>query len=199
MKKSSAERIFYHPPISSASFLNLSHKNFSQAERLQTEAFKRKSEDGILPDGEHIEHLELKMASVVFAYTALEAFANDELPEVYIYLQEDKKFTKHYNKGQIERFLSLDMKLGDVLPEALRIKTPKGTNFWSSYIELGHMRDNIIHMKAKDSSLPSGTEDIFWNKLIFCSSPPFKTAKDLMKYFFDLKGKSPDWFKRCPF
>jgi hypothetical protein len=199
MKKTLAEKIFYRPPIPSATFLNLSHRNFFESQRLEADAHKKKSEDGVLPDTEHLDHFELKMASIVFAYTALEAFANEELPEGYVYLQEDKKCTKHYNKDQIERFLNLDIKLGDVLPAALGIKTPKGTKLWGSYVELGNIRDRIIHMKTKDSGLPVNTEDTFWNRLIFYSSPPFKTAKDLMKYFFDLKGKSPDWFKRCPF
>jgi hypothetical protein len=193
-----ANKILFHPPIPAASFLNLSFKNHCEAELLKLKVFQKKSKHGVLPITETLDLFELRVTSVVFAYTALESFTNEEVPENYVYMVEDKNCTRHFNKKQIERFLNLDTKLGDVLPQVLKIKTPKGGKIWNAYIELGKLRDCIVHMKAKESFEKNQSESV-WGKLLQDSMPPYKTAKDLMKYFFHAKRKSPSWFDDCPF
>jgi hypothetical protein len=199
MRKLSDNPVFYYPPIPAASFLNLSHKNYIEAERLYKEVLQKKNSLGVLPDVETIDLLELRMTSIVFAYTSLEAFANEEVPDNYVYAIAEKNCTRHFNKDQIERFLNLDTKLGDVLPTVLGVKTPKGNKLWNAYIELGRLRDCIVHMKTNGKIRVGGQSNTIWNTLLYDFLPPYKTAKDLMKYFFDAKKKSPAWFKGCPF
>ena len=69
------------------------------------------------------------MALLVFAYTALESFANDEIPDKFTYSVEETKSTEVYNKSQIERFLSMQVKLGDILPGVCSVPSPKGARF----------------------------------------------------------------------
>ena len=67
------------------------------------------------------------MASIIFAYTAIEAFANEEIPEDYIYKAETRssEILIAYQKDSIERRISLDEKLGSILPKTKNLPTPK--------------------------------------------------------------------------
>ena len=70
------------------------------------------------------------MGSAVFACTALEAFVNEQIPDTYTYIDSsDRRFTRTFNKEQIERQLSLEAKIGDVIPAALGVPFPKAANF----------------------------------------------------------------------
>lgn len=61
--------------------------------------------------------IEQRMVSIVFAFTALESFANESIPEGNIYRtpMDNGRCTEEYTKAQAEE-LSLDTKLGKVLP-----------------------------------------------------------------------------------
>jgi hypothetical protein len=55
-------------------------------------------------------------------------------------------------------------------------------------------------MKTKDRQSRGEDTDSIWNALFNDPLPKtYKTAKNLMKYFLDAKGKTPRWFEKCPF
>lgn len=192
-------------PNTTALFLNLSHICYLQAEQLINKCVVNKRV-GYLPDSDVFEFYEQMMASIVFAYTSLESFVNEELPDDYIHKVVDRKCTQHYNKEQIERYLSLDTKLGDVLPAVFQVQSPKGTKIWEEYIELKNIRDRIIHMKTSDRNFggyvdfESYDDKSIWNVIL--SRPLIKTyhtAKNMMHYFLKAKNKTPRWLDKCPF
>ncbi|MBN2394932.1 MAG: hypothetical protein JXC36_00530, partial [Candidatus Atribacteria bacterium] len=76
------------------------------------------------------------IASVIFSYSAIEAFVNYEIPEDYIFRidRKDKRCQEIYNHDQIERFINLEMKLKIVLPEILQIRSKIPNKIWQDYM-----------------------------------------------------------------
>ena len=64
------------------------------------------------------EILENCICTIIFSYSAIEAFSNQEIPEDYIYerKQPQGKCVEYYDKKQIERWISLSEKLDKILP-----------------------------------------------------------------------------------
>ena len=94
--------------------------------------------------------LEEDMKSIIMAYTAIEAFANETvLPEDKIYIPEKAKTIAtrlHYEKFTR---MELEEKLAQVLPKKLKIppidKDGKD-DMWQNYKELEDLRHAIIHI-----------------------------------------------------
>jgi len=194
------ERIGITIPNATALLLNLSQISHLQAEQLISKCLSNKDNFGHLPDSDVFTFYEQMMASIVFAYTSLESFVNEELPDEYIHIVVDKRYTQHYNKEQIERHLNLDIKLGDVLPSVLKVKTPKGTKIWDDFKKLKDIRDRIIHMKTSDRNFSGQDKDSIWNVILSKPLiPTYHTAKNMMHYFLKAKNKTPRWLDKCPF
>jgi len=68
--------------------------------------------------------------NIVFACTAMEAFCNQMIPDdfVFVALGREKRSEKSFSKEQIERYISLDTKLAEVLPEVTGQRFDKGTS-----------------------------------------------------------------------
>lgn len=112
------------------------------------------------------DFLESFMAEVVFSFTAIEAFANESIPQDFKYEFKKAKETKTLPRAEIERQVSLDEKLKRVLPQAYGIKSPAGTKPWEHFKELKDVRDRLIHMKSVDRR-PSGPEhQTVWGLLL---------------------------------
>lgn len=194
------ERVGISIPNATALFLGLSQQYHVEAQHWITKCIATKDQFGHMPDNEAFTFYERVMASVVFACTALEVFVNEEIPDTYVHVVAERNYTRHYSKEQIERHLNLDMKLGDVLPGALGVRSPKGGSLWNSYEGLRDLRDRVIHMKTKDREFRGHDGNSIWNALLSDPLPDtYKTAKNLMKHFLDAKGKPPRWFEKCPF
>jgi hypothetical protein len=187
-------------PNATALFLGLSQQYHVEAAYLIERCIGGKDQYGHLPDDKAFTFYERIMASTVFACTALEAFVNEEIPDTYVHVVNEKNFTRHYNKEQIERNLNLDTKLGDALPGALGVNSPKGGSLWNAYDKLLGLRDRVIHMKTKDRDFQGEDKGSIWNALLSDPLPePHAIAKRMIKYFLDATGKKPRWFDKCPF
>jgi hypothetical protein len=139
---------------------------------------------------------------VIFAYTALEAFANESIPDDYKFerMRGDKKCTELYSKDQIERHLSLDTKLDEVLPVIRSVVTPKGTKTWEMYIWLKNLRDRFIHLKSSDwrKSAPESADEYVWTDLLsdqVLQAPSI--ALGIIEHY-SLPDR-PRWLKKIPF
>ena len=103
-------RIAFSIPNATALFLNLSRRYYESASMI-AQTFSAGSKLQSLQDVDVFSYLENIMASIAFAYTALEAFANEEIPDDYVYTIVKTRHSEIYNKSQIERALSLQTKL----------------------------------------------------------------------------------------
>lgn len=141
--------------------------------------------------------LEQKMASIIFAYTALESFANEHVPEKFVYkkVHSNGKPDEYYSKDQIERSINLDIKLGEILPQVFGTKTPKGVYVWERYLHLKGLRDSIVHCKSIKNS--SGANKVFDDILNETVINPCLEAKEVIGYFLSPlpEDEQPMWFK----
>jgi hypothetical protein len=187
-------------PNATALFLDLSYRYHVESEMWLEKAIAEADQFGQLDTDHACIFYERIMSSVIFAFTALEAFVNEEIPDGYIYVCKEKQSTKQYDKEQIERYLSLNVKLGDVLPLALSVRSPKGKSIWNQYDKVRELRDRIIHMKTEDRAHQRTNPKSIWNALLRKPLPATHVvAKNLISYFLNAKGDPPRWFRKCPF
>ncbi len=100
------------------------------------------------------DYIELIEISVVFSYTAIEAFANISIPATYKYNYKNKKkgTEEIYDKSSMERWITLKEKISTILPQIYSVKKPTQKKWWADFIKLEHYRHNIIHQKSIDST-----------------------------------------------
>jgi hypothetical protein len=189
-------------PNGTAVFLNLSGTAYHQAtallndrERLST----RGSNSVFLKDADGITWTENMAAAVVFAVSALEAFANETIPEDYIWTRPagGKQRQKGYDRREIERFLPLDTKLGDILPTILAAGNPRDTETWVRYLELKETRDRLIHLKDRDRHGSGPDADTVWGALVGMAAP-HTTSLALIDFLLENASQRPHWRQLCP-
>lgn len=189
-------------PNATAMFLDLSKLHLDQAQEFVDACKTSNDQHGHLPEADAFGAIENYMASVVFACTALEAFANELLPDSFVYVIKKNDSDRRHNKEQIERWLTPLEKLGDVLPQALNVATPKGGKLWELCRKLFDLRDRIVHMKSADRQFhgDATSASSIWNELLQDPLPnTYSVSKALMGHFFSVTGKSPRWFEKLPF
>lgn len=145
------------------------------------------------------DYIERVMESVVMAFMALEAFANEAIPDDFKY-HTNKKSTvilEVMGKNEIERYLSLDEKLSKVLPQALSIKSPKGSRCWNGFSNLNKIRDRIIHMKKSDRKSSGPEIPTLWAAL-FKIEPPYSNAKSVIDYYVKAVNLQYWWHNEFP-
>lgn len=130
------------------------------------------------------EFIETIQMSIVFGYTAIEAFTNLSIPEEYQYKKiiSNKGITETYDKKAIERWLTLNEKISCILVDIYGCKSIKNDKLWSKFIKFEECRNEIIHQKS--ININSFYERYFNNEIFDLCSIPEK----IIKFFFD-KGK----------
>lgn len=169
--KIEGKKVVFAVPSHAALCLNLSNEAHKKAQTIeindifQDKSYGRAAEEGLPLLFDLFEQLFL---NIVFAYTALEAFANQTIPDDFVFtkLRQDKKCEESHNKEQIERNLSLDIKLSEVLPQITGVKFTKGTALWNEYAKLRDIRDRIIHVKSADLGVKDIKVESIWADLL---------------------------------
>jgi hypothetical protein len=192
-------------PSGPALFLNLAYKAFLTYRDVDVLGFfdEHPPPQGRWPEDQKplFDFCEQFAAHVVFAFTALESFANEVIPEGYTYTttrgQKGQKIT--YNRDGIERNVSLSEKLAQILPSALGVKPPKGLHIWRDYTNLRKVRDRIIHLKMSDRSRTGPETPTIWGDMLRNSKEPFcDNAHKLMGYFGPVVTNRR-WHKTYPY
>jgi len=156
-------QLSYFPPNNVALLLSVNKKHLQKAKELfdeqinpnkvnhsfvETETDKKK----FLKEKSKIvaDYIELIQTSIVFGYTTLEAFANLSIPIDYEYLVtiKNKGIKEVYDKDAIERWINLGEKLSKILPSIYETKKIEKEKFWSYFIKLEKLRNEIIHQKS---------------------------------------------------
>lgn len=155
---------------------------------------------------ELFELFESRMASVVFAHSALEAFANEMISRAYAGSYRYEPVVKNgvsvsYDLESVERKLTLEEKLAKVIPNILSIPSPKGKRPWNKFQKLKKLRDRVVHCKARDRAASKPDDDVLWRALL---EPAARTlafdAYNLMGYFYRAKPtEMPRWFANWPY
>lgn len=126
----------------------------------------------------YYDYFETVITSVVFAYTAVEAFANLCIPfnYKYSYIDNEKNIVQ-LDKTQIERKLSLKEKLKTILPAIIGCDNPCSQSWWTKYTQLEALRDEIVHSKETKS------EDRYSKMLSVKIKDKILTHKQIIEFF----------------
>jgi hypothetical protein len=134
-------------------------------------------------DKEAFDALENIATSVISAYTAIESFCNESIPEDHEYWHNNKSeiILEKSDKNKIERNFSTTIKLNDILPSIYDVENPKGKSpVWVSYKALKSCRDSLIHAKSYETRSVGIDRKNLWDRL-FKLQKPHILAKDVFK------------------
>lgn len=190
-------------PNATAICLKVSFECFKNAKEIRiNNGFDKsiKKEVYFKSDKDAIDYIELMFESVIMAFTALEAFANEHIPDDFeIWENKNSKIiVERKGKQEIERFSSTMDKFDRLLPKVMDIDSPKGKKCWQDLRSLKVIRDRIIHMKSDDRRSSGHDVSTIWNS-VFKLEPPYKQALSIMQYFIDSMDEAPRWYKLCEF
>lgn len=100
---------------------------------------------------EYYDYFELIITALIFSYTSLEAFANICIPNSFEYLVEKNGVKTIYSKEAIERKFSLREKFKNILTLIIKTPDPSKEKWWSLFLSLEDIRNEIIHTKQSKS------------------------------------------------
>lgn len=167
VKLNRSREISYFVPNNIAMLMSVSTKASSRAKEIFDRKFKDSSyelnitkltgnkKDAISAISKDVyDYIEEIQSSIVFAYTALEAFANISIPQDYVYhaKKNSKGITESYDKVAIERWLSLKLKIKFILPELYEARAVEKQKWWGQFVTLEEYRNEIIHQKSIDAT-----------------------------------------------
>lgn len=138
-------------------YSNISDKNLQAAQEFYNETIlpRFKLYYGSFPpieqQNEYYNYFELIITALIFAYTALEAFANICIPNNYEYLIEKSGVKTIYSKEAIERKFSLRDKFKNILRSIINTPDVTKEKWWNSFDKLEKLRDETIHTKQSKS------------------------------------------------
>ncbi len=191
---SKKNNITYFVPNNVALLLSVSEKALNEAKKIYTSNFTNQKIELDLDkmNGDRkmmmnqasslvCDYLESIQTSIVFGYTALEAFVNLSIPEDFTHTTEknSKGISEVFDKKAIERWLPLKTKIKNILTEIYSTKRIDSQKWWGQFLNLEHYRNDIIHQKSI-----SHTEfyKVYFKQNIFsiCKSPT-----DVIRFFHD--------------
>jgi hypothetical protein len=182
--------------LSAATKSYISAKALRDSSHLDTSLHEQVSfgSDGVVFD--YYEHM---ISATVLAFSSIEAFVNEVIPDDFIYARPRRSevILEIAPKPEIERFVSLDEKLTMVLPEIFKCDSPKGSRCWQDYQKLKGVRDRVVHMKSEDRKSGGPEIETIW-KAILLLPAPHRLAKPVMDYFVKAMPSQPGWHKNYP-
>ena len=189
------KKVSFHPPNNIALCLSISKKCYKAAvgilDPILIEKNKEKIEIKGLDAKNLYDYFENIQSSIIFAYTAVEAFANASIPDAFILERiNDKGIKELWTKDNVERWMSTTEKITEVLPSILKTENIKENSFWADFKDLEKSRNNLIHQKVSNNS--NKLDSHFLNSLI--SPNTFRLISSAIKvidYFYKYDNKHP--------
>jgi hypothetical protein len=177
------------PLLQSLSF-NRAISAAKEAEKLKKSITYYQKSDGIEKIAEKdlvilFDYFEYCMITVTFCYQALETYANYIIvkkihaPYPLHRIKNGKELEQFFDKRQIQRFASIEEKMGIILPDILKIKSPKGTKIWKPYKNLKKIRDESVHVKIYPETFNGEDKDSILYLLYNCE--PKEIVNDTLK------------------
>lgn len=147
-------KVSFITPNSITMFYNKSWKEYEIGKKIYNDIIKsnlqanttydvKEAELSMLYD--YFEHIQ---TSIITIYSAIEALCNVAIPLGYTLTKKNNKgVTEIWDKASIEKWISTEEKVGKIIPEILKIESPKTLPLWKHFKDLKEIRDNIIHQK----------------------------------------------------
>ena len=132
-------------------------------------------------------HFEQAMAAAVFSFQCVEAYANQTIARLAAQPMDvvRRKGTERLTPAELERHLSTDDKLTQVLPRLLNVQSPKGRGVWAGYRDLKEVRDSTVHLKSADHYVRGKIDkETLYYRLLNRTATIFpRTAAHVVRYF----------------
>ena len=141
--------VSYFVPNNIALLLSISNKSLKEAKAVYSKYFSNKEIELDLEKMTNdrgkmmskasslvCDYLESIQSSIVFGYTAIEAFVDLSIPEQYEYTTDknSKGISETYDKEAIERWLPLRTKVKLILTDIYQTKTIESQKWWEHFI-----------------------------------------------------------------
>ncbi|MDN3677313.1 hypothetical protein QWY90_08290 [Flavobacterium paronense] len=193
--KHADKSIIYFSPNNISLSLSLMKKAYKKSQKQLIKLLENRSEKLIkLSENDKdvlYEYFESITTSIIFAYIAVESFANAAIPEDYIYEKiNDRKIKESWTKENIERWLSTSQKICEILPIVLKTDDIKEQEFWLKFKKLEKIRNEIVHQKTIESGTKLDSD--LYNKLL--EKDIFKTISSslsVIEFFYDYDNAHP--------
>jgi len=196
-KKSAA---FIQQPSAPALFLSMAYKAHRASKKAESGIkFTDELMGSGLQDGGTFDFFELRMQHVIFSYGALEAYANESIPDPFTWPTTNSRGESvTLNRDETERRVSLDEKLEHILTTVFGKASIKGGPLWNKFKTLKGLRDRLIHLKHFDSrAKPDAEDNSVWADLYASRGTDFTMqAHEIITYF---NGAARTWARKFPF
>jgi hypothetical protein len=195
------DEVSFGLPSGPALFLHLAHRAFMSVSDTNPRTLFDDHTQGIWPDsqGPLFDYLEACIAHIIFSFSAIEAFANETIPDDHKHeLERDGKM-EILAKAEIERRVGLDEKLHTILPAALSMPSPKGTATWERYRVLKKLRDRLVHLKSEDRRKSGPEEETVWGILLRMHGRAWCDDAHTVIGYFEPAVRNRRWFGKYPF
>jgi len=195
-------------PSATALALSIAMATSVEAERLNSQLIFK---EVITPEGKGksvgykdvgplFDYFEYCMMAVTFSFQALETFCNHTIANELKgnFSLQRRKEVKTFTSLELEREVSTEEKLAIVLPDILKMNSPKGKKVWQNFVTLKRARDATIHMKSTDqypNQYSTGVVDedtLFYQFLNHKATEFPKAAINMINYFASAK-ETPRW------
>lgn len=202
VKTADGENIGFNAPSATAMALNVARKAALDAATIHSELEYRPvvTPDGpgkaVCPssDSRLFDFFEQCMVSAVFSYHAVEVFCNHtiarELKEAIVVKRRGKRMS--LSPSDLERQLSTEEKLSQVLPKVKDLPTPKGKAVWEPFKRLKEARDSTVHLKSNDQHTVD-RDSLFFQFLSRRVDEYPEAAAAMIRYF--LPEGAPRWLR----
>lgn len=169
--KLSNKLVSFGLPSAPALYLNLAQASHRQREAIDLdEAFHHHpAPQGIWPEDHRtlFDYFEAFAAEIIFSYTAVEAFANECIPETFEFtVKAGRKGEMTLRGAAIERQVPLGDKLALVIPKAHNLKSLKGSKPWQDFRDLEAARNRLIHLKSLDRRASGPEDQTIWGLML---------------------------------
>ena len=181
----------------------MAHRAYSKVKSIDPLFLFDEHPQGIWPDNQTalFDFLEELISHVVFSFTALEAFANEAIPDnfSYTFVVGRTGEERTYGKDEIERRINLDEKLDIVLPQIYKLASPKGGSLWEKYKTIKKARDRIIHLKSVDKRASGPEDETIWGTLLRMHDEPLCDYAHSMIGYFKPAIQDRRYFAKYPY
>jgi hypothetical protein len=129
------------------------------------------------------KYMDYTSGFAIFLFAAIETMLNKTVPEDFVFKKDKTKFVEHYDFDQIQRNLTFEVKVKEVLFEITKKKFwEEHTTEWSQIMKLKHFRDTIVHAKRQGKT-NTPFSYIFKEALDFNYPSTILAVKDFINFY----------------
>jgi hypothetical protein len=185
-------------PSAEALYFNIAKSRSEDIPRYKQRILNERHK-GLIQDSKVFDYFEILIESIVFSVMCVETFCNHSIPDDF-YHEENRLINSSniwvaINKKNIERNISLEVKLHAILPKVFKCNSPKGLNQWKQFKEMIKLRNDLVHFKTNSGIHLHKIQDSIWDRLLDFKYSPSTVALELIKCYYK-SNDLPKWIQK---